>query len=345
MNYANAEDIAKLLTDDSKSSSSGNAGGANTTRGFLSPRGSVSFDRRSNTLLVIDIPKKVEEIRQLVKLLDRPVDQVLIEGRIVIATESFARDLGARFGVSGQQGDVVTSGSLESNINYTNQLAANALAIAQGKPNDVKNPAFLFPSGLNTNLPIPTNAGQLALSILGGNLKLDLELSALQTEGRGEVISNPRVITSNQKEAVIKQGDEIGYLTTQSTGGAITQTVAFKEVVLELKVTPTITNDGRVYMVLDVKKDELKAFINTIGGQVPQITKREVTTAVLVDSGQTVVIGGVYEFKTREDLTKVPFLADLPLLGNLFKQRNRSSDKAELLIFVTPKILPVSQRN
>ena len=361
INYGNAEDIAKLLTEESKSGggSGGGASSASQQRGFLSPRGSVSFDRRTNTLLVSDIPKKLAEVRDLVKLLDRPVDQVLIEGRIVIANEDFARDLGARFGVHGQQGNVVTSGSLESNINYTNGLSANNLAQSNYQrslaslPPGAPIPAppaltaqnFLFPGGLNVNLPVTPNAGSLALSILNHGLSLDLELSALQTEGRGEVISNPRVITSNQKEAIIKQGDEIGYITTTTTGGVAQSTVAFKEVVLELKVTPTITNDGRVFMALDVTKDELAKFIPSSGGFVPQITKREVTTAVLVESGQTVVIGGVYEFKRREDLSKVPFLADLPLLGNLFKQTARSSTKAELLVFITPKILQFSQRN
>ena len=185
----------------------------------------------------------------------------------------------------------------------------------------------------------------MALSILNHGLSLDFELTALQTEGRGEVISNPRVITSNQKEAVIRQGDEIGYSTITNTGGVSSSTVAFKDAVLELRVTPTITNDGRVFMALDVKKDELAQFIHSTNGDVPQITTRQVTTAVLVESGQTVVIGGVYEFKKREDLSKVPFLADLPLLGNLFKQTNRSNSKAELLIFITPKILQFTQRN
>ena len=340
INYGNAEDIAKLLTEESKSSSSGGggAGGGQAQRGFLSPRGSVSFDRRTNTLLLVDIPKKVAEIRALVKLLDRPVDQVLIEARIVIADENFARDLGARFGVTGHKGDVTTSGSIDENHSAQATYDNGVL---------LGNRHVIVPSGLNVNLPVIPNAGQVALSILGKTLSLDMELSALQLEGRGEVISNPRVITSNQKEALITQGDEIGYFTLGASSGTTIPTpqVAFKDVLLALKVTPTITNDGRVYMALDVKKDELARFITSAAGSVPQITKREVTTAVLVESGQTVVIGGVYEFKSREDLSKVPFLGDLPLLGNLFKQTNRSHSKAELLIFVTPKILEVSQRN
>jgi type IV pilus assembly protein PilQ len=367
INYGNAEDIAKLLTDEAKTGTGAGGGGAGAgaggnqqQRGFLSPRGSVSFDRRTNTLLVSDLPKKVAEIRALVKLLDRPVDQVLIEGRIVIATEDFARDLGARFGILGQKGNVVTSGTLESNNNYINGVNANNEAL-QAYQNalaacpapcttpptapTLKTPAFLFPGLLNVNLPVNPNAGSLALSILNHGLSLDMELTALQTEGRGEVISNPRVITSNQKEAIIRQGDQIGYSTTTTTNGVSQSTVAFKDAVLELKVTPTITNDGRVFMALDVKKDELAKFIHTSNGDVPQITTREVTTAVLVESGQTVVIGGVYEFHRREDLSKVPFLGDLPLLGNLFKQTARSNTKAELLIFITPKILQFSQRN
>jgi type IV pilus assembly protein PilQ len=166
----------------------------------------------------------------------------------------------------------------------------------------------------------------------------------MQEEGRGEVISNPRVVTSNQREAVIKQGREIGYVTTSNTGGLITQTVNFKDVVLELKVTPTITNDGRVFLNMAVKKDELEEFIETANGSVPLIAKREVNTAVLVEDGNTVVIGGVYEFSDRSQASKVPFLADLPILGNLFKKKGRGKSKAELLIFVTPKVMTVAPR-
>ncbi|MEP6634892.1 MAG: type IV pilus secretin PilQ, partial [Luteimonas sp.] len=195
-----------------------------------------------------------------------------------------------------------------------------------------------------TNL---AGAGSLALSVLNAGYLLDVELSALQTEGRGEVISNPRVVTSNQKEAVIRQGQEVGYvtLTGGGTGGAALPSVQFKDVLLELKVTPTITNDGRVFLAMNVKKDEVQGFINTSIGDVPQIAKREVNTAVLIEDGQTVVIGGVYEFKSTSDISKVPFLGDIPFLGNLFKKKGRTKQKAELLIFVTPKVLRVAQRN
>ncbi|MBS0192747.1 MAG: type IV pilus secretin PilQ [Proteobacteria bacterium] len=390
INYGNAEDIAKLLTEQAKTSSSSNSGGGNQQRGFLSDRGSVSFDRRSNTLLLTDLPRKVDEIKKLVAVLDRPVDQVLIEARIVIANEDFARDIGARLGISGfndgsktlttwgdtignaltTQGSVVSTDQNNQNAAavaanaYANSLATYNAAVATCSTtagcnvNGIAVPVYplvtnQIPSiahGLNVNLPVTGAAGSLAFSILRGGHALDLELSALQTEGRGEVISNPRVITSNQKQADIKQGDEIGYVTISGSsgggGGGATANVQFKDVVLELKVTPTITHDNRVYMDLDITKDELKGFINVPNfGNVPQITKRQVTTAALVDSGQTVVIGGVYEFSKREDLTKVPFLGDLPGLGFLFRNKNHSANKAELLVFVTPKILEVKQRN
>ena len=159
------------------------------------------------------------------------------------------------------------------------------------------------------------------------------------------MISNPRIVTSNQKESVIRQGQEIGYLTVTGGQSNNVPTVEFKEVLLELKVTPTITNDGRVFMNLAVKKDELEGFVS-VGtfGDVPQIAKREVTTAVLVDDGQTVVIGGVYEFRDRSDIAKVPFLGDLPFLGNLFRNKGRTKEKGELLVFVTPRVMRVAQR-
>jgi type IV pilus assembly protein PilQ len=304
----------------------------------------VSFDRRSNTLLVIDIPEKVAEIKHLVNLLDRPVDQVLIEARIVIADEEFARDLGVRLGLTG-----VNQDGHNGVISYGGTLvdaAGNADKASTCLSGGACVPLIHTIDALNVNLPVTNPAGSLGLSIINGGHVLDLELSAMQSEGKGDVVSNPRVITSNQKEAIIKQGDEIGYVTISggSTGGT-TANVQFKEVLLQLKVTPTITNDNRVYMALDITKDELAKFISVAGfGDVPQITKREITTAVLVDSGQTVVVGGVYEFKSREDLTKVPFLGDLPGLGNLFRTKSKSSSKAELLVFVTPKILQVRQR-
>ena len=349
VNYANAEEIARLLTESSRTSGGGGgAAGTNPSGGFLSPRGSISADARTNTLLVIDIPDRVAEIRQLVLQLDKPVDQVLIEARIVIATETFARELGAKFGISGSDGSYNDQSSIGvgGNLNDSGTNAqARADAIAGGDPSgrhEISN------GGLNVNLPTSfANAGSLALSILNAGYMLDIELSALQQEGRGEVISNPRIVTSNQKEAIIRQGQEVGYVTVSPTqgGSAIPiPNVQFKDVFLELTVTPTITHDGRVFMDLVVKKDEVEGFVDTSIGDVPTISSREVTTAVLVEDGQTVVIGGVYEFRDREDVSKVPFLGDLPFIGNLFRSKGRSHEKAELLIFVTPKVMRVAQR-
>ncbi|MEN4905111.1 type IV pilus secretin PilQ [Luteimonas sp. TWI1437] len=330
ISYGNAEDIAKLLTEESKNGTGANVNntGAGTSqqRGFLSTRGSLSFDRRTNTLLVIDIPSRVNEIRRLVNLLDKPVDQVVIEARIVIANESFARDLGARFGVS-------TARRVDDRVDVGGKLPI-------GQDGSVG-----VPGGLNVNLPVTGNAPSLAFTILGNTINWAVELQALQTEQRGEVISNPRVVTSNQREATISQGQEVGYITVTGGQSNNVPTVQFKDVLLELKVTPTITNDGRVFLAMDIKKDEIVDYVEYPNvGKVPLISKRNVTTAVLIDDGQTVAIGGVYEFTDRASLSKVPFLGDLPILGNLFKSRGRTKDKAELLIFVTPKVMRVAQR-
>ncbi|GAA5004432.1 type IV pilus secretin PilQ family protein [Pseudoluteimonas lycopersici] len=365
INYGNSEDIAKLLTDDAKNGKGG-GGSGESQRGFLSPRGSISFDRRTNTLLVIDIPQRVAAIRDLVNKLDKPVDQVVIEARIVIANESFARELGAKFGVSGSNNNAYFSGNLDANsatrtsqytTNQANQAALNTYQAALDAYNNCTGgdcgsapipPVLQSPTitrGLMSSLPSAlAGSGSLALSILNAGYLLDMELSAMQTEGRGEIISNPRIVTSNQKEALIKQGDQIGYITVTAGNNANVPQVQFKDVVLQLKVTPTITNDGRIFLNMDLQKDDLSGYVNTGVGQVPQIATREVTTAVLVDDGQTVVVGGVYEFKDQNSLSKIPFLGDIPILGNLFKNRNHTKSKAELLVFVTPKVIRVAQR-
>ena len=364
INFGKAKDIAELLTSDALTGEAsggaaggggaGGAGGTQQRKGFLSPRGSVTYDERTNTLLVNDTPEKIAEIRALITVLDRAVDQVLIESRIVIADETFGRELGARFGLSGayedNQGNVIsTGGTVGATDDMTNEALNNRLSgRSSGLPVGVAGPSgagVIVPTlldRLGVNLPVQAAAGSFALAVLGQDYLLDLELSALQTEGKGEVISSPRVITANQREAVIRQGDEVGYVTISPVqgGGAIPiPNVQFKEVLLELKVIPTITQDDRVYLSMNVKKDEVARFVSTSIGDVPQITKREINTAVLVENGQTVVLGGVYEFSSRDDLTKVPFLGDLPAVGALFRNKARSSEKAELLIFVTPKIL------
>jgi type IV pilus assembly protein PilQ len=348
ISYGKAEDIAKLLTQGSMTGGGGSSGG-NTTRGFLSARGSVSFDERTNTLLINDTPDKIRDLRELIGTLDRPVQQVLIESRIVVATDTFTRDLGVRWGVQATQtnssGQVIgttpdlTSGTAPNQ--GTAGLATqvwNANHAAAGTQSTIT-----YPGGYNVNLPVTNPAGSLGLAILGSNYLVDLELSAAQTEGRSEVISSPRVITANQQEAVIKQGTEIGYVTYQASstgGGASNATVQFKDAVLELRVTPTITADSRVYLKINVKKDALAGNTPSPGGGfVPSIDTREINTSVLVDNGQTVVLGGIYEITKANTTKKVPGLGDIPGIGVLFRNTSRQNDKAELLIFVTPRIL------
>jgi type IV pilus assembly protein PilQ len=310
INYGNAQDLITIIqASGGGGGAAGGAGGAGGNRGFLSARGSISADTRTNTLLINDTRKKIDEIKRMLVVLDRPVDQVLIEARVVIADETFARDLGATFGINNVNNPSPTSDSTTT-------------------------------TGFDLNLGV-TGGGTFNFGILRPSSNLDLSLSALETEGRGEVVSNPRVITTNQREATITQGDEIGYTTPQAAGaGQALATPAFKEALLELKVTPTITTDGRVFMQLNIKKDDIKGF--TLG--VPSLTKRSVTTGVMVDSGDTVVIGGVYEFRNRQDISKLPWLGDVPVLGNLFKKKGKTHSKAELLVFVTPRVLQVSKR-
>ncbi len=336
ISYGKAADIAKLLTSGSMQSSTGGGGtgGANVQRGFLSPRGSVSFDTRTNTLLLNDTPEKIKQIRDVIAVLDKPVQQVLIESRIVVATDNFTRELGAKFGISGKINNP-NVGSAPPNGNGS----GNVISIGgQDTGNGTTG------GGLNVNLPSQTKGGSFGLAILGANYALDLELSAAQTEGRGEVISSPRVITANQQEAVIRQGQEIGYVTFQNSAGggagSGTATVQFKDAVLELKVTPTITADNRVYLAINVKKDALAGYVDAPGsGKIPTIDTREINTSVLVDNGQTVVLGGIYEINKSNTITKVPGLGDIPGIGVLFRNTVRANSKAELLIFVTPRIL------
>ena len=349
ISYGKAKDIAGLLMARQGGGQGGGAGGG----GFLSPRGRVTADERTNTLLVVDTPERVEEIRTLVSKLDRPVQQVLIESRVVVATDNFARELGAKFGISGgyQTGNTIvsTSGSLAAADQMANMALRNRVQGFGGLPISAPGAAgsgIQVPNignRLNVNLPAAGSTGSFGLAILGADYLLDLELSAAQTEGRSELISSPRVITANQQEADIKQGQEIGYVTFSggtAGGGASTASVQFKEAVLELKVTPTITADNRVYLTLDVKKDAINSLVpNPGGGFVPQLDKREITTSVLVDNGQTVVLGGVYEFDKSTDIAKVPFLGDIPGIGALFRDTKKNNTKAELLIFVTPRIL------
>jgi type IV pilus assembly protein PilQ len=325
VNYAKATDLALLI----KSQGGG---------GLLSKRGSVSVDERTNTLLLQDSVDRLDDIRRLVGTLDIPIRQVQIEARIVIVSDDFTRELGARAGFSGfntyndGNGLGYTSGSALANDVAIEELLENGnLGFVTSDQDGVAPPRY------NVNLPVASPAGSLALALLGPDYLVDLEISAAQAEGRGEVISTPRVITANQREAIIQQGVEIPYQESSSSGAT---TIQFKEAVLELRVTPQVTPDNRIILDLNIKKDSVgQIIVGGAGAQVPSIDTRQITTQVLVNDGQTVVLGGILETERRETEKKVPYLGDVPVLGRLFKTTGKTNNKDELLIFVTPKIL------
>ncbi|MBT5218477.1 MAG: type IV pilus secretin PilQ [Woeseia sp.] len=329
VNYAKASDLAGLIGGDS---------GGSTSNALLSGRGSVGIDERTNTLLVQDTAENLQNIRRLVRTLDIPIRQVLIEARIVVVNDDFSKDLGVRFGATGfkenaTDGASVFSGSGNGAGTMVNSILDNLTTGGTILP--VSLPALS--DRYNVNVPIGNPAGRFSLAVLESEYIVDLELTALQAEGRGEIISTPRVITANQKEARIEQGVEIAYQESASSGATTTQ---FKKAVLSLTVTPQITPDDNIIMDLVVSKDsvgELTPASN--GGFVPSIDTRSVETQVLVRDGQTVVLGGIYETETRETISKVPFLGDIPGVGVLFRSTSDVSNKAELLIFVTPRIL------
>ncbi|HXC58242.1 MAG TPA: type IV pilus secretin PilQ [Steroidobacteraceae bacterium] len=338
INYAKAEDIVSLIQAQS-------GGGANGGKSLLSGRGSVTVDPRTNTLLIQDTSDSISNVRQLVSTLDIPVRQVRIEARIVVVSEDFTRDLGVRLGFTGTEtngatGLFATSGTAAS-VDTTLGSALDNLA-STGSPYPVKVPVGSSSgapasSRYNVNLPVSNPAGSLAWAILGKDYIVDLELSAAQSEGKGEVISQPSIVTANQKEAVISQGTEIPYQEAASSGAA---TIQFKPAKLELKVTPLITPDNRLILDISVSKDRVGSVIVTTGGvNVPAIDTSRLTTTVFLGDGQTVVLGGILETERRENEKKVPYLGDIPVLGHLFKSTGRVNNKDELLIFVTPKIL------
>ena len=349
LNYAKASDILNIV----KGTSGAGAAGAAVAAQFLSKRGTAFVDPRTNILFVTDIASRLEEVRRVIRQVDTPVRQVLIEARIVIADDTFSRQLGIRFGQQtgatlfnrryaiGTGGSLATqpvvslSGGTGGTVTRTTETQtpfelASGLATA-GYSNDQQ---------LNINLPVANPAGQLALTLINlgsGNL-INLELSALEADNRGKVVSSPRVITGDNQKAHIEQGTEIPYVTPGSANSPAT--VSFKKAVLALDVTPQITPDGRVIMQVEIRKDSVGQLVNVQGGgQVPAIDTKNVLTQIAVNNGDTAVIGGIYEEVIRNDKTQVPFLGDVPVVGNLFKTTSRSSQKTELLIFLTPRIV------
>ena len=316
ISYANASELAMLLKD-----------GENT---LMSARGQVSVDARTNTLLIQDTALKLAEIRRLIERLDIAVKQVLIETRIVTANDDFSKDLGARFGIFNLNNDLQDGDGkgeiVGGNLGYLEPIKA-------GTPNAVS-----LEDSLNVNLPIPadgTSGGQFAFSFikLPFGYQLNLELSAAQAESRAEIVSNPRVITANQSTARIEAGTEIPYQSATSSGAT---DVEFKKAVLSLEVTPQITPDDRINMAVNVTNDSVGEI--TVD-DTPSIDTNEIESNVLVDNGQTVVLGGIYQETSSESETKVPFFGDIPVAGRMFKRTSVNFDKSELLIFITPKII------
>ncbi|MDI9347385.1 MAG: type IV pilus secretin PilQ [Methylacidiphilales bacterium] len=317
INYAKASEIASLLKGDAKNT-------------FISERGSVIIDARTNTLLIKETAENLNEIRNFIGRLDIPIKQVLIESRIVIANNTFSDEIGSRFGFTGNY----TKGDNTLQISPTAALSQSNLDTL-ATPGNTK-----FPIGGGFNYSNAISGGGIIGATLGSvkNGFLTLELSAMQVEDRGEVVSNPRVITVEQKEATIEQGVDIPY---QESGANGATTTSFKKATLGLTVTPQITPDEKVIMDLKIKKDSP----GTAGANgVPSIDTRQVTTQVIVSNGDTIVLGGIFEQSKRSQRSKVPLFGDIPILGALFRRDTQSDSKTELLIFITPKIIKATVR-
>ena len=342
LNYAKVADIEKLITQGKNSSNSGtntntNAGGGNDPLGdsvgsLLSPRGTVSVDPRTNTLIVNDTAQKIDQIRKMIDLLDVSVKQVMIEARIVRATTDFSKDMGVKWGVATTDrignNDIIVGGSDTTLWNIKT-------------PDDDGKVTIERPQNLNVDLGVANAAGKIAFGLINmSDFMLDLELSALQADGFGEVISTPKVLTADKQQAKVASGYKIPYQSAEGGGQNAVSTTEFIDATLSLDVTPSITPDGKVQMKLNITSD-------TPGAPTPTnqltINKNAIETNVLVDNGETVVLGGIFEQETRSVQTKVPFLGDLPAVGRLFRRDSKSDTKRELLIFVTPRIVNDSQ--
>ena len=325
VNYAKAAELAELIQGE----------GENT---LLSERGNVAIDARTNTLLVNDTATSLANIRRLVTTLDIQVRQVLIESRVVIVNDDYSRDLGVRFGATAANDNSGNGliGVTGTGIGAGAMVGTPTIGVPAGSALPVPVPPL--PTRYNVNLPVAAPAGSIALAILGNDYLVDLELSALQAEGNGRVVSTPRIVATNQREARILQGTEIPYQESSSSGAA---TTSFKEAVLSMTVIPQITPDDRIIMDLTVTKDSVGELVpsGNAGGFIPSIDTRELMTQVVVSDGETVVLGGVYETELRSVVSKVPGLGNLPGIGYLFRNNSTTNNNAELLIFVTPKIL------
>jgi type IV pilus assembly protein PilQ len=327
LNYTRAEDVAKGISGQTLVGAGGGAGNNQAGR-ILSPRGSVLFESRTNQLFVTDVPSKLEEIQELIAKIDIPVRQVLIEARIVEADDSFGRNLGVKLGATDARGTPTRAG-VSIGGNY------DAIGVQTGQ---IAGPIDFQPNSQFVNLPAGgisgASAATFALSLFGAsaNRFLNLELSALEAEGRGNIVSSPRVITADQREALIEQGEDIPFQQATSSGATAVQ---FKKATLSLRVKPQITPEGNVILNVEVNKDS-RGELTTAG---PAINTKRVTTEVLVENGGTVVIGGIFTQDEQNRVSKVPLLGDIPFVGALFRSTERSTRKTELLVFITPKIV------
>jgi type IV pilus assembly protein PilQ len=335
--YARARDLYKLFAPSGAGGGGGSGAGAPGTVGaksILSTRGSVIVDDRTNSLLVTETGQKMEEFRRIVKLLDVPIRQVLIEARLVIANSDFGQSIGIKWGGAGigtlNRNPVYFGGTNSSVQDAINANASNATIGQPGSP-------VMIPDALMVDLGATSPTGSVAVGYLSNNISLQLELSAAESQGRGEVVSQPKVITGDKQQATIKSGTEIPYQESAANGET---TISFKEAVLKLDVTPSITPDDRIIMDLVINQDTVGSFIPTgNGGSVPSIDTNSLKTQVLVGNGETVVLGGVFKSTDVTNTDKIPFLGDLPYVGRLFKRTDVTKTKQELLVFVTPRIL------
>ncbi|MFT4807165.1 MAG: type IV pilus assembly protein PilQ [Paraglaciecola sp.] len=306
INYAKAQDLAIILKG--------------TENSILTPRGSVAVDERTNTLLLRDTQTSIDEAKILIDALDIPIKQVLIESRMVTVRDNASESLGVQWGLS----DTVNNGAVSGSLTGADSIASGVVPSITDR--------------LNVALPVSNPAGRIGIQIarlLDGTI-IDLELSALESENKGEVIASPRITVANQHEAYIEQGTEIPYVEATSSGAT---SVEFKKAVLSLKVTPHITPDNRIIMDLVVTQDTRGDTVKTSTGDAVAIDTQEISTQVLVENGETIVLGGIFQQSSSNDVRKVPLLGDLPFVGYLFKNTSEILEKRELLIFVTPKIL------
>ncbi len=348
LNYAKSSDILAIINVGARGAGGGAAG---TGDRFLSRRGSAFVDPRTNILFVTDTASKLEEVRRIIRQIDTSVRQVLIESRIVIASDKFSRQLGVRLGV--QTGFTLNkryAGGFGGTLSTTPVVTCTATTCTRETrtqtpyelASGIANAGYSDSPQLNVNLPVAGAAGQLALTLINlgsGNL-INLELSALEADTLGKVISSPRVVTADNQKAHIEQGTDIPYI-IQGTNNTV-PTVQFKKAVLSLDVTPQITPDNRIIMTVEIHKDTVGQIINIAGSQYPSIDTKNVTTLIAVNNGDTAVIGGIYEETINNNVTKVPFLGDIPILGYAFKQTAKDIEKTELLIFLTPRIIKES---